>query len=294
LGIKVLWIYVSLFAVGAILIVAGNKARKVDAEGRRQMWIKYFTYLVITGSVLGSAFLHPLVFSLLAACVLAVCVYEFLLVMQGMVRVGTALGTVVALSAVRGERLFLFAMAFSVVLLLLIPLFRRDFKSSLSSVVPTLMGIAYVSFLGAHIILLGGEENFFGHITFFYMLVLVNDAMALLWGRLLGKRKMWPVLSPNKTYGGSVGALVWTLLIGYLMRFTEPQWGLLPVLVASLLIAVFGQLGDVVASAFKRAAGVKDFGDRLPTFGGMLDRFDAFVFTAPVYYYFVIFTSACP
>ncbi len=292
MGIKVLWIYVSLFVVGAILIVAGNTARKVDAEGRRQMWIKYFTYLVITGSVLGSAFLHPLVFSLLAAFVLAVCVYEFLLVMQGMVRVGTALGAAVALSAVRGERLFLFAMAFSVVLLLLIPLFRRDFKSSLSSVVPTLTGIAYVGFLGGHIILLGGEENFFGHITFFYMLVLVNDAMALLWGRLLGKRKLWPVLSPNKTYGGSLGALVWTLLIGYLMRFTEPQWGLLPVLFASLLIAVFGQLGDVVASAFKRSAGVKDFGDRLPTFGGMLDRFDAFVFTAPVYYYFVIFSSS--
>jgi phosphatidate cytidylyltransferase len=291
LAIKVLWVYAALFAIGATLIVAGNLARKVEPEGRKQMWVKYLTYLVITGSVLGSAFLHPLVFSLLAAFVLAVCVYEFLLVMQGMVRVGTALGAAISLAAIWGERPFLFAVAASIVVLLLIPLFRREYKGALSSVLPTIAGICYVSFLGSHIILLGGQENFFGHITFFYMLVLVNDAMALLWGRLLGKRQIWPVLSPNKTYGGSVGALVWTLLVGYLMRFAEPQWGLFPVLFASLLIAVFGQLGDVVASAFKRVADVKDFGDRLPTFGGMLDRFDAFVFTAPVYYYFVVLTS---
>jgi phosphatidate cytidylyltransferase len=292
LATEVLWIYISLFAIGAILIVAGNLARRVDAEGRRQMWIKYFTYLVITGSVLGSAFLHPLVFSLLVTFVLAVCVYEFLLVMQGMVRVGTALGVAIALAAIAGEQLFLFSVAVSIFLLLLLPLFQSAYKATLSSVLRTIAGISYVSFLGSHIILLGGQENFFGHVTFFYMLVLVNDAMALLWGRLLGKRQIWPVLSPNKTYGGSVGALVWTLLVGYLLGFTEPQWGLFPVLAASLLIAVFGQLGDVVASAFKRFAEVKDFGDRLPTFGGMLDRFDAFVFTAPAYYYFVIFVSS--
>ena len=58
------------------------------------------------------------------------------------------------------------------------------------------------------------------------------------------------------------------------------------------LIAIFGQLGDVVASAFKRQAEVKDYGVLLPTFGGMLDRFDAFILAAPVFYYLVKFASA--
>ena len=174
---------------------------------------------------------------------------------------------------------------------LLLPLFRKDFEQTLKSSAHTIVGLSYLSVLGSHIILLRGEENFFGHIAFFYMLILVNDAMSLLWGRILGKRKIWPVLSPNKTYGGSVAAMVWTLLTGYFMRFAEPGWGLFPVLFAALIIGVFGQLGDVVASAFKRYREVKDFGDWLPTFGGMLDRFDAFVFTAPVYYYFILLAS---
>jgi phosphatidate cytidylyltransferase len=291
LGLKVLVIYGSLFAIGAILIVAGNLARKAGREDRRHMWVKYFTYLVITGSVLGSAFLHPLIFSALVTLVLIVCLYEFLVVMGGLVRLGTVLGAALPLAATWGERVFLPATAAVVVVLLLLPLLRRDYEATLVSMIPTVVGISYVGFLGSHIILLGGHDNFFGHVTFFYMLILVNDAMALLWGRLLGKRKIWPVLSPNKTWAGSVGAMIWTLLTGYLLRFAVPDWDLATVLVAAAIIGVFGQLGDVVASAFKRYRGVVDFGDRLPTFGGMLDRFDAFVFTAPAYYYFVLLVS---
>jgi len=289
---RVLLIYGSLFAIGAALIAAGNRFRHVDAVGRREMWIKYVTYLAITGSVLGSAFLHPVLFSLLIASVLTVCIREFLAVTRGMLRWGTLLGGLVPLAALGGEGSFQFALSIALLVLLVAPLFSPDHGKALAAAINTAVAIGYIGFLGGHAILLARRENFFGHVVFFYMLVLVNDAMALLWGRLLGRRRIWPVLSPNKTYGGSVGALIWTLITGYFMRFAEPGWGLPMVLGASALIAIFGQLGDVVASAFKREAEVKDYGDLLPTFGGMLDRFDAFILAAPVFYYLVKLASA--
>lgn len=289
---RVLLIYGGLFALGAALIAAGNWTRHVDRAGRRTMWVKYATYLVVTGSLLVSAFLHPIVFSLLVILILSVSTFELLALTGGLVTWGCLLGALVPLAGIRGEGSFYLAFSVAIVALLLVPLFSSDSDRALDATAQNLRALCYIGLLGGHAILLAGHDNFFGHVVFFYMLVLVNDAMALLWGRLLGKRKIWPVLSPNKTYGGSVAALLWTLLTGYLMRFAEPEWSLIEVLAASAAISVFGQLGDVVASAFKRRAGVKDFGTLLPTFGGMLDRFDAFIFTAPVFYLFVKWTSS--
>ncbi len=291
-ALRVLLIYGGLFALGAALIAAGNWTRRVDHAGRRTMWVKYVTYLVVTGTLLGSAFLHPAAFSLLVVSILSISTRELLALTGGFVAWGCLLGALVPLAGMLGEGSLYLAFVVGIVLLLLIPLFSSDSDQALDATAQNVRALSYIGLLGGHAVLLAGHDNFFGHVAFFYMLVLVNDAMALLWGRLLGKRKIWPVLSPNKTYGGSVGGLLWTILTGYFLRFAEPEWSLAEVLAAAAAIGVFGQLGDVVASAFKRRARVKDFGTLLPTFGGMLDRFDAFIFTAPIFYLFVKWTSS--
>jgi len=113
-----------------------------------------------------------------------------------------------------------------------------------------------------------------------------GDTGAYFVGRKLGKRKLWPVISPNKTAEGSVGGLISAVIAGLFIALTVLSLDWLTALGLSLLIAVAGQLGDLVESAIKRATGVKDSGGLLPGHGGVLDRFDSLLFALLVIHLF--------
>ncbi len=117
-----------------------------------------------------------------------------------------------------------------------------------------------------------------------FLLIWVSDSFAYIVGRLLGRTKLFPRVSPKKTVEGALGGLVFALATAYLLAKYEPiitpwQW-----LVLAAIIVVAGGLGDLVESKLKRAAGVKDSGAILPGHGGMLDRLDSLVFAAPFAY----------
>ncbi len=113
--------------------------------------------------------------------------------------------------------------------------------------------------------------------------VVVSDAGAYYSGRLIGGKKIWPAVSPNKTWAGTLGglalAMAWSLLYGGVWGAASP--GAWLALGAALNIAV--QLGDFYESALKRAAGVKDSGALLPGHGGILDRIDGLLPATLVY-----------
>ncbi len=111
------------------------------------------------------------------------------------------------------------------------------------------------------------------------------DAFSQLWGRLLGRHRLCPRLSPGKTVEGSAGGLLTTLALAltlgcWLPGVIRPQLAAL-----ALLTAVAGLAGDLTFSAVKRRLGIKDFSGLLPGHGGVLDRFDSLIFAAPVYYW---------
>jgi phosphatidate cytidylyltransferase len=117
-----------------------------------------------------------------------------------------------------------------------------------------------------------------------FILIWVSDSFAYITGRLFGRHKLFPRVSPKKTVEGALGGFAFALLIAYLMAKYEPliaptQWVAL-----AAVIVVAGSLGDLVESKLKRAAGVKDSGAILPGHGGMLDRLDSLVFAAPFAY----------
>ncbi|MEE1085655.1 MAG: phosphatidate cytidylyltransferase [Schaedlerella sp.] len=119
------------------------------------------------------------------------------------------------------------------------------------------------------------------------------DTMAYCVGVLFGKHKMAPVLSPKKSIEGGVGGVVGAALIGVLYALAINKWGGAGVDVLSYAIigAVGGaisQVGDLSASAIKRQCGIKDYGTLIPGHGGILDRFDSVIFTAPIIYYLAI------
>lgn len=115
----------------------------------------------------------------------------------------------------------------------------------------------------------------------------VSDTTAFFVGRYFGKRRLARFLSPGKTIEGAIGGVTGSILVAVAFLFIYPFLPRVPLLVLGVLLGLAAQAGDLVESAFKRQAGVKDAGDIIPGHGGMLDRFDSMLFTAPLVYYYV-------
>lgn len=125
-----------------------------------------------------------------------------------------------------------------------------------------------------------------GHGLFWTLLICVcialTDSGAYFTGRLMGRTKLWPSISPNKTVEGSIGGIVVSIVAACCFTLYAPE--LLSVGQAvrlGLVIAVVGQMGDLIQSAYKRVRGIKDTGSLLPGHGGVLDRFDSWLIVFP-------------
>lgn len=114
-----------------------------------------------------------------------------------------------------------------------------------------------------------------------------NDIAQYLWGKSIGRVKVTPQVSPNKTLAGLVGGVGSTAVAGLVLGplITPMTWSM--ALLAGLIIGITGFCGDIVMSAVKRDIGVKDSGTLLPGHGGILDRLDSLIFTAPVFFHFI-------
>jgi phosphatidate cytidylyltransferase len=151
------------------------------------------------------------------------------------------------------------------------------------------LGLVYVPMLFAHLVLLRIEPQ--GALWIFLVLAVIfaGDIGALYVGTALGRHKLSPSVSPNKTVEGALGGLAANIVM--VLAFNRLVFPLLAwpqALVLAVLIGAAGQLGDLFESMLKRGAGVKDSGHILPGHGGLLDRLDALMFAAPVAYYFKI------
>jgi len=128
-----------------------------------------------------------------------------------------------------------------------------------------------------------------GLVLFLVFLTQFNDVAQYIWGKLLGRHKIIPKVSPNKTWEGFLGGVVTTTLLAFLLaRWLTPlawHWALL----AGVLISVAGFIGDVTISALKRDIGLKDTGSLLPGHGGILDRIDSLTYTAPLFFHFIYY-----
>lgn len=128
--------------------------------------------------------------------------------------------------------------------------------------------------------------GYLGPVLFVLFLTQFNDVCQYVWGKQVGRRKIIPLVSPNKTWGGFIGGCVTvTLCSGMIGPYlTGLSWQLS--LVVGALIAVAGFFGDVVISSVKRDLGIKDTGQLIPGHGGILDRLDSIIYTAPIFFHF--------
>jgi phosphatidate cytidylyltransferase len=117
-----------------------------------------------------------------------------------------------------------------------------------------------------------------------FTLIWSNDTFAYLSGRMLGKTKLFERISPKKTWEGTIGGIVITVIISYFIGILDHSNGVLFWVISALIIVPGAIFGDLLESLFKRSLNIKDSGTILPGHGGILDRFDAALFTIPFFY----------
>ena len=160
-------------------------------------------------------------------------------------------------------------------------------ERKLLDVTSTLMGITYVIFLSVHLVLIDQAD----HRELIWLVAFAafgTDVFAYFTGMAIGKHKLCPHLSPKKSVEGAVGGVIGSLILCSLYGYIAIPEEMITCVAIGLFGSVVAQLGDLSASAFKRQMGIKDYGHLIPGHGGILDRFDSVLFTAPVVYYCIV------
>jgi len=169
---------------------------------------------------------------------------------------------------------------------LAIPIVRGEFEGMIQKTCLAILGILYFGWFFSHIAYLTNMRYGFGHILFLFFLVELNDAFAFITGKMFGRHKLTPKISPNKTFEGAIGAILFTLLFAFALRFAIPEYQTWQVIVIGILVSIGGMFGDLTISFIKRELKIKDMGSLIPGHGGLLDRFDSIIFAAPIFFHF--------
>ena len=170
-------------------------------------------------------------------------------------------------------------------LYLIVKLFGKDTKFEALS--PTLFGILYIILPFCYLLLYYSSVSYYNSennariILGFFFLIWSNDTFAYLVGRAMGRTKLFERISPKKTREGTLGGVICTQGVAYLLSIYFTELAPIHWHAIALIVSITGTLGDLVESMFKRSLGVKDSGTILPGHGGILDRFDAVLIAAP-------------
>ena len=156
---------------------------------------------------------------------------------------------------------------------------------SLMMTVFSVSHIAYLLVLPEKNISAGGM----GLVLFLLFMTQFNDVSQYVWGKLFGKHKIIPRVSPNKTWEGFLGGLVTiTVVAGVVAPYLTPM-NQLQGYIAGIIISMSGFIGDVVISSVKRDLQIKDSGNLIPGHGGILDRLDSLIYTAPLFFHYIYY-----
>jgi len=199
----------------------------------------------------------------------------------------SGLDTLLSLKIITGASMMFFISAVSVYLL-------KHKKHEFRDVFAAVFSFIYLAPLFTALIAVRYLDHGIYHIFIAFGGAWVTDTFAYFSGKLFGRRKLIPLISPNKTVAGAIGGVLGTTAVvtvyGHILNSTTyaEKIGLPVFILLGLLLAVFAQFGDLAASAIKRYAGIKDFGKLMPGHGGAIDRFDSVLFSSAVTFVFVI------
>ena len=163
--------------------------------------------------------------------------------------------------------------------------FLRSIATVQWGVMLMVFGLSHLAFL---LVLPGREESVAGAglVLFLVVLTQANDVAQFIWGKMLGKKKIVPKVSPNKTWAGFSGGVLTTTVLAVILAPLITPFSLFASIIAGLYIGLTGFIGDVNISALKRDLNIKDTSAIIPGHGGILDRVDSLTYTAPLFFHF--------
>jgi len=259
------------------------------------------TALFFVGVMLGGLYGGHYSFVILFAIITAMCLWEYFEMTlrrdgrRDKVRVflGIAFGltpfalaSILQLNLIQFDEQFIIVTSFLffpfIFLAFIYELFSKS-EAPFRNVAYIVLGMVYI---GAPFALLDfiafDDEKFYANVVFGLLaLSWSNDTGAYLVGSFFGKTPLIPRISPKKTWEGTIGGVIITFLIAWCLNLIFDDLRLMDWMVLAAIVAVFGSIGDLIESMLKRSTAVKDSGGLLPGHGGVLDRFDAFIFLLP-------------
>jgi phosphatidate cytidylyltransferase len=186
--------------------------------------------------------------------------------------------------------LFMTAPVFVCGALVLATILPNQPEGQLKAIALALFGFLYIGWMFGHVALLANSRNAYGYLLYLLFAVELNDVAAYVCGKLFGRRPLCTNVSPWKTREGALGAVVISMLFPLAVRFALPDFSALECVLCGLMIGVGGHLGDLSISVIKRDIGVKDMGTLIRGHGGVLDRIDSLLYTAPLFFHFTRYT----
>jgi len=197
-----------------------------------------------------------------------------------------------------GDRFISAILLCSILISGLFQLVRHKFDKAIENLSSLMFGLIYIALFFSFLILIrefphkSGLEYRLGGmwIIFLFLCSWFSDILSYFIGSPFGKHKILPLVSPNKSWEGSFGGIAGALLAAFVSRsILLKEVPLFHLLCLAILISVFGQIGDFVESSFKRQVSLKDSSSIIPGHGGVLDRFDSLLFSAPLVYFYLTF-----
>lgn len=282
----------ALLAVGALGVLVAERHR-LGSLSNSTLFLRVRTWAIIAPVFLLALFSGGFVVLALAAFIAVQGAREYARLVglepryQSALVLWTLVGLVVAAIA---RRYFLFLPLGFFVVLVLIPIVRGKVEGAHRQVSGTMFGYLYIGLPMAYLVLIQAARDW--GTEFLLILgtaVALSDVTAFIIGKAIGGPRLSPQVSPNKTWAGAGGNVLGAVAAAALMAFAQPaDWGPATLWIAAVVVGVGALLGDLTESFVKRDFAVKDAGDLLPGFGGILDRVDSLLLAMPLAYYAVL------
>ena len=270
----------------------------------RSIWVIYRSWLVMTTLALGAIFLGRVPTIIFFTALAVIAFNEFARAtglhkdrwMTGAVNLAILAlgGSAIAPDPATGQPgwfgLFAAIPMIAVAAILLIPVVRNRADGQLQRMALSVLGFTCTGWLFLHLAFLADAPGRYGYLMYLVFAVQLSDIAAFIFGRWLGRsgrRPLRSLISPNKTWEGAAGALVVSLALPWVMWFSFPHFRPAQLVLTGLIVGIGGQLGDLSMSVIKRDLGIKDMGAIIAGHGGVLDRIDSLLFTAPLFTHMV-------
>ena len=290
--LTLLLITISVFLVVGLLLGILSLIIK-DKLKRRELWVVYWIEFLTLGAILIPAYFGEYVFTAVIGVLAIISLTEYLNLPKDKLPLFVK-AVCLAMSA------FIFIMTqfydfwisyasipLAAMILLIASIFSKNHKNFLPNITYGLLGLIYVSVFFSHLIFIRKLENGFLYVFFMYGVSEINDSFALIFGKSFGKKKIFPHISPNKTYVGFFSGILFALVFAVILNIFITRFKIIDMFLLCLIVIIFTLLGDIVSSKIKRAQNVKDFSRTIPGVGGVLDAYDALIFVSPVFFYFL-------